>query len=207
MNATDKLVEQLAAQGPPRHRRNLPRFVASLVLAWIAGLLVLWAVLGEPSPALSQAGSAAIIMKLAFAFSVALLAGAITYTTAIPGRSISSLAVLAAMPFGAVVFLTVLEIGTGNIALGSTLARCITAIVSLWPVGFATALFSLRCLAPTTPRVASASASLTGAALAASAYGFWCPENGSTFLLLGYALPVALLTIVGLTIGPRFLRW
>lgn len=207
MKPTDQLIDQLVAQGPARPGRYALRFLAALALAWITSLAILWAVLGPPFPAISHAGTAAVIMKLAFAFGATLLASAAAYRLAIPGRSAASLVMLAALPFAAASFLTLLELGTRNAELGTTLLRCVFAIASLWPLCFAAALFSLKSLASTTPRIASAAASLTGAALAASAYGFWCPESSSTFLLLGYALPLAVLTLLGLVIGPRLLRW
>ncbi|PTS89589.1 DUF1109 domain-containing protein, partial [Sphingomonas sp. HMWF008] len=56
-------------------------------------------------------------------------------------------------------------------------------------------------------RLAGAMAGLAAGGIAATLYGFHCPETAAPFVLTWYSLGIAAAMAIGAAIGPRALRW
>jgi hypothetical protein len=54
---------------------------------------------------------------------------------------------------------------------------------------------------------AGAAAGLLSGAIAATIYGFHCPEMAAPFLLVWYTLGIAFSAAFGAFLGPRLLAW
>ena len=72
---------------------------------------------------------------------------------------------------------------------------------------YAGLLLALRQLAPTRLPLAGAAAGLVAGAVAATIYGFHCPETAAPFILVWYSLGIVLAAGLGSLIGRWALRW
>ena len=92
-------------------------------------------------------------------------------------------------------------------AIGSNSVACLLSIsfLSLAPLGGA--FYALRRGAPLRPGFAGAAAGLLASALAAMLYAFHCPDDSPLFGAIWYSAAIALVTVVGMIAGRRFLRW
>lgn len=72
---------------------------------------------------------------------------------------------------------------------------------------FVANIWFLRRSAPTHYRLAGFVAGMTAGAAGAWTYSWGCIENGLIFVALWYSLGIALCGLIGLTLGPRLLRW
>jgi hypothetical protein len=92
-------------------------------------------------------------------------------------------------------------------AIGSNSVACLLSIgfLSLAPLG--AALYALRQGAPLRPGFAGAAAGLLASALAAMLYALHCPDDSPLFGAIWYSSAIAFVTIVGIPLGRRFLRW
>ena len=69
------------------------------------------------------------------------------------------------------------------------------------------ALAALRSLAPTHLASAGAAAGALAGGAGAAVYALHCPEVGAPFLAVWYVAGIALSTLLGTLLGPRWLRW
>ena len=92
-------------------------------------------------------------------------------------------------------------------AIGSNSVACLLSItfLSLAPLGGA--FYALRRGAPLRPGFAGAAAGLLASALAAMLYALHCPDDSPLFGAIWYSAAIALVTVVGMIAGRRFLRW
>jgi hypothetical protein len=68
-------------------------------------------------------------------------------------------------------------------------------------------LIALRQGAPTRPALAGAVAGLVAGAMGAFLYAAHCPDDSPLFVLTWYGLSIAAITVMGMLIGSRVLRW
>lgn len=68
-------------------------------------------------------------------------------------------------------------------------------------------LIALRQGAPTRPALAGAVAGLVAGGVGAFLYAAHCPDDSPLFVLAWYGLSIAVITLVGMLIGSRVLRW
>ena len=91
--------------------------------------------------------------------------------------------------------------------LGHSAPICPFAILALSVPALIGTVRAARSLAPTRLRLTGAAAGMAAGGLAAFAYSLGCTEGALTFVAVWYTAGVALATLLGAAIGPRFLRW
>ncbi len=102
------------------------------------------------------------------------------------------------------------EIPSGTLAAeveGTSLWRCLGAILMLSALPLAAGLAALRRGAPTRPALTGAVLGLAAGAGAAFAYAFHCTEDSPLFYVTWYGLGIALAGGAGAVLGARILRW
>jgi hypothetical protein len=97
--------------------------------------------------------------------------------------------------------------GRYALLFGSTWRSCPWLIAMLAIPLFVAMLWAMAGLAPTDLRLAGAVAGFASGALATVVYSAHCPELAAPFLGVWYIAGIAVPTVVGSLLGPRFLRW
>jgi len=209
---TTELIDLLAADAGPAPRgvaarRLTPALTLGLLLSVAAALLVLGPIPGglwsEPGP----------WVKLAYAGGMAVGAVWLTARLGSPvARARGPLIVL--MPVIAVMALlgvmAVLAAPAGDrlaAVLGHSWARCPRNILLLSLPTLAGALWALRGLAPTRPRLAGLAAGLLAGGVGAFGYALSCTELSVAFVAVWYSLGITLAGGLGALLGPWLLRW
>jgi hypothetical protein len=150
-----------------------------------------------------------------FACVMWLFAGALCATLRLgqPGASLAGMPGILAAPVLGVWLLAIAALsGTARtqwleIVLGQTAAVCPITIALLGTPVFLAGLWAMQGLAPTRLRLTGACVGLLAGAAGACVYALHCPELAAPFLGTWYVLGMALLTALGVLIGPRVLRW
>lgn len=212
---TAELVARLASQPVPVDPARVRGGFGGLLAA--AGLLVVALVLllSGGAPGLGErAVLPAFWIKLGYPAALALLLAAVLWRLGHPGMRLGLLpwvvpVVLALMVLeGAAVLLAAAPAERPLLLLGRpSWAGCIAGIAALSLPAGAFAVWALRRLAPTRPRLAGAACGLFAGAAAAAAYALYCPELQLPFVAAWYTLGMLLPTAAGAVAGPRLLRW
>lgn len=210
--STEDLIHLLARRaGPAGPAQDSRRLALGLPLALPLMLAASGLVLGFVPPELWPASSTAL--KLAYGFA---LAGAAVWLLRRLGRPASSLrwpvlalaAVLAAAAVaGGADILRLPTEAWPMQAMGKSALRCPLAISVLALPALAVAMACARALAPTDLRLAGLAAGLFAGGLGAAAYALACDEGAVAFIALWYTAGMLLSGLVGMTLGPRVLRW
>ncbi len=91
--------------------------------------------------------------------------------------------------------------------MGHTWSLCPWRIAAIALPAFAAALWALRRMAPTRPRLAGAAAGLMAGGVGATVYGLYCQETAAAFTAVWYTLGMLIWAAAGALIGKRLLRW
>lgn len=209
---TDQLVDLLARGAGPAPaglplRRLAPVALAGVVLSTALAVGLLGAL-----PANAYGGPAPWV-KLAYAGALAAAAGWLVARLGQPGTSVGLPLVLVLAVTAAMALLGLASTAATPVAerarslLGHSWATCPWSVLALSLPALAGAIWALRGLAPTRPRVAGLAAGLFAGAVGAFGYAFSCTESALGFVALWYTLGIALSGALGALVGPRFLRW
>ncbi len=209
---TTELIDLLAADAGPAPRgvaarRLTPALLFGLLFSVAAALLVLGPIPGALWTALGP------WVKLAYAGGMAVGAAWLTARFGRPvARARGPLLVL--LPVATVMALlgliAVLAVPAGDrlaAVLGHSWARCPRNVLLLSLPTLAGALWALRGLAPTRPRLAGLAAGLLAGAVGAFGYALSCTELSVAFVAVWYTLGIALAGGLGALLGPWLLRW
>jgi len=209
---TEQLIDLLARGAGPAQ----PALVARrLGPAACAGVLASAAIaLGGigPVPA-AMVGAAALWIKLAYGGVLALAAAWLAGRLARPAAPAGAAAAGVLLVVGGMAL-----VGTANLLgmpaaerlpalLGRSWASCPWFVVGLSLPALATALWALRGLAPTRPRLAGFAAGLFAGALGALGYALACREISPAFVAVWYTVGIGITALLGAALGPRVLRW
>ena len=119
----------------------------------------------------------------------------------------------------ALVFIVVLAVGIGYELMafapsewparliGRYSSFCLRSIPLLSAPILIALLIALRQGAPTRPALTGAVAGLASGAMGAFLYAAHCPDDSPLFVLAWYGLSIGAITVVGMLIGSRALRW
>lgn len=209
---TDDLIAMLAREAGPAPRapaaaRLAPALAIGLAVALLGALAAKDAV---PPALMAEPG---MWIKLGYA---ALLAAAAAWWVARLGRPVARLrepaaaviAVVTAMAVAALLALAAAPGGTRMAAVtGASWGTCPVGVALLSLPALAGALWALRGLAPTRPRLAGFAAGLLAGAVGAFAYAFTCDELSPAFVAVWYSLGIVASAALGALLGPRCLRW
>ena len=209
---TEALIDMLARNAGPAPRalaakRLCPAMAAGLLasglvaIAWFG--LIPWSLFGTPVP----------WIKMAYAGALAAAAGWWAARLSQPAASAArpGLAVkvvtFAMASIGLMSWLS--EPPTGRIAalLGHSWFRCPPSVLVVSLPALAAALWAVRGLAPTRPRIAGFAAGLLAGSVGAFGYSLSCPEASAAFVAVWYSLGIVLTGAAGAILGPRVLRW
>ena len=209
---TDTLIEMLARDAGPAPRALAARRLAPAALAGLlasGGIAV--AILGA-IPA-SMFASHVPWTKIVYAGALALTAGWLTARLARPAASTDAPRGMTLAVFGAMAALGAAALWAEpaelrlTALLGQSWKTCPFSVLALSLPALAAALWALRDLAPTRPRMAGAAAGLLAGSLGAIGYALHCPEAAIAFVAAWYTAGIVLTGALGAALGPRVLRW
>ncbi len=92
-------------------------------------------------------------------------------------------------------------------AMGANGLMCVASIMALSAIPLAAAIFALRLGAPQSPAVMGAVGGLLAGSLGAIVFATHCTDDSPLFVAIWYALAIGLISMFGLVIGRRALRW
>ena len=210
---TDHLIALLSEDLTPARR--------GMVLGWLllglmgGGMLAVLAMMmtlkPRPDLALAMAGGPCW-MKITYTATLAVLGLVIVQRQARAGAQSRTPIMALAAPVVALIVLAAVQLSayqadSAALLMGQTWTVCPWAILALAVPVYAGLLLALRQLAPTRLPLAGAAAGLAAGAVAATIYGFHCPETAAPFILVWYSLGIVLAAGLGSLVGRFALRW
>jgi hypothetical protein len=208
-----RVLEAVQQHPAPRRTDLLPSTIALTALA-AAGMLALleWGpiLLGSPGGVGHAAGRPSVIGVWVVG-GIVVLALASTWLVLPSRRSMLSpprgllVGVAIALPLLVGAWL-VLWHGTYDEPLATIGKRCfaLTTLTAPWP--FVVLAYASRRAEPRHPGTVGAALGAVAGAWAAVMDALWCSQTGHAHVLVGHALPLAVLTLVGSAIGARMFR-
>jgi hypothetical protein len=210
----DDLIDALAADVRPVSPKAAGRQMAQAL--FVGGGIALFGVVAffGIQPGLDTfAHGAPLLVKSAYALSLAGIAASLTLIMARPGaRSRHGWRWIAA-PVAGLALLALTELARApmtnwpDMVMGNSWSQCPWRIVALSVPVFIGLCVVIRGQAPTGLRASGAAAGLLSGAVAATAYALACPESSAAFILVWYSAGIALASAFGALLGPKFLRW
>ncbi|TPG09933.1 DUF1109 domain-containing protein [Sphingomonas oligophenolica] len=212
--STDLLIASLSANPARVGRRDVPRRLAiTVAVAGVVTFAIIVAWLGFRPDLAGAIHRPTIWMKWAYTGSIAAVALIVLRQLARPEAARARGIRLAAVPLALLAAVALIQLALtppGEMMptwLGHSWRDCGMRIVALSLPIFAGLMIAFRRFAPTRPRLTGAVAGLAAGGVGATLYGFACPETSAMFVVTFYTLGLAMATLVGLIVGPRFLRW
>ncbi len=209
---TDELIHLLATGAGPAPDGVVRQHVGAALLAGVvASAIACVATLGL-NPAFVAMGPA-LAVKLMYVLGVLGAAGWWLSRVARPAASarwatVALAGVVAVMTaWTALALLDAPAGGRAEMLFGQSWVSCPWRVAVLSLPALALAIWALRGLAPTRPRLAGFVAGLVGGAAGALAYALFCSEVSPAFVLVWYSLGMLVPAGVGAWVGPRLLRW
>jgi hypothetical protein len=207
------LIDQLARDVEPVAHRALERSIGAGLGAGAVGALGLVLALYGVQPDLGTfAHGAPLLMKWAYALTVAIVALAMALVLSRPGAAERDARWLA-LPIVALAALALWQLAQvtaaarADMMMGSSWDKCPWRIVALAMPVMAGLIVTARRQAPVRLRRTGAAIGLLSGATAATLYALACTESSAAFVLIWYSLGIALATGIGALVGPRLLRW
>jgi hypothetical protein len=210
---TADLITILADDLKPARRGMVARW---LLLGAIAGaalsVLLMMTTIG-PRPDLHAAMQLkAFWVKFIYTLALAGLGFVLVARQSRAGQDSSRPAMALALPVATLMVLAAIQLSapyadTAALVMGNTWMVCPWLILMLSLPLTLCLLMAMRQLAPTRLGLAGAAAGLLSGALAATIYGFHCPEMAAPFLLIWYTLGIAFSALLGAVLGSRLLAW
>jgi hypothetical protein len=210
---TDDLIALLADDLKPARRGMVARWLLlGLVIGAGLSTLLMMTTIG-PRPDLHAAMQLkAFWVKFIYTLALAGLGFALVARQSRAGQDSRKLAMALAAPVAALMVLAAIQLSapyadTAALVMGNTWMVCPWLILMLSLPLTLCLLLVMRRLAPTRLAMAGAAAGLLSGAIAATIYGFHCPEMAAPFLLIWYTLGIAFSAGFGAVLGSRLLAW
>jgi hypothetical protein len=210
---TDELIALLAEDLQPARRFMVARWLLlGVILGAALSTLLMMTTIG-PRPDIHAAMQLrAFWVKFLYTLALAGLGFVLAARQARAGQSSRSLTLALAAPVAALMVLAGIQLSAPNanaaqLVMGSTWMVCPWLILMLSLPLTLCLLMAMRRLAPTRLTLAGAAAGLLAGAVAATIYGFHCPEMAAPFLLIWYTLGIGFSAVFGAFLGPRLLAW
>ncbi|WP_454855293.1 NrsF family protein [Rhizobium binxianense] len=209
---TDDLINLLSEDAPVRMR--LGRMMALALLIGIAiSVTLMVSTVGVRHNMQTVFETARVFFKICETLLLAILASRLVFQIGRPGvplktRGLALLlpAVLLAIAIATELFVVPEQDWTTSL-IGKNAAFCVFFIPVLSLAPLAGFLLALKNAAPGNPGLAGAVAGLAAGGIAAAIYAWHCPDDSPLFLVSWYGLAIAIVTVAGLLIGRRLLRW
>ncbi|PSS58083.1 DUF1109 domain-containing protein [Pseudomonas sp. BBP2017] len=211
---TDDLISLLATGIEPIDRRQFARRLSLAMLVAVVGACLLTVVVfGVRADIVAVATTPLFWAKLALPATLLVAALLVFIRLARPGLDVGvrwggiAMPVLGVWAATLLVLSGVPEDQQLGLIFGRTWRTCPFNIVLLSIPGFFALLRVMRELAPTRLRLAGGVAGLLASSTATLAYCLHCPEMEVPFWGVWYVLGMAIATLIGVLLGPRWLRW
>ena len=209
---TDHLIHMLSTNVEPVKTIEIRKMLTlALVIGGAAAFCLMLGTVGLRSGLTLSLSSLAL--KLLFTLSLITLGTLLLARLARPGQRSARLATLTLVPFVIIAAAGVIALGFhspmawGKMLFGMNWLTCLLCIPLFAVIPFVALIWSLRKGAPTDLRLTGAIAGLVAGALGATAYAFHCPDDSIPFIAVWYGAMVALCSLIGALLAPRFLRW
>ena len=211
---TDDLIAILADDLKPARRGMVARWLLlGLVIGAGLSTLLMMTTIG-PRPDLHAAMQLkAFWVKFLYTLALAGLGFALVARQSRAGQDSRKLAMALALPVAALMVLAAIQLSapyadTAALVMGNTWMVCPWLILMLsLPLTLCLLLVDAPACAHPAGTLAGAAAGLLSGAIAATIYGFHCPEMAAPFLLIWYTLGIAFSAGFGAVLGPRLLAW
>lgn len=208
---TEDLIAALAADTVPQRAiaRQLALPFAATVALSVTVFALLWGVRPDLKAALASLAMfktlvPLVLVWLAMAAALALAhPGAATFTrlTMLGGFiGMAALAFLMAFAHGGIE-------GLRQALPLDAMRNCTMSIIALAMPALAILFVGLSKGAAVKPRLAGAIAGLAAGGLAAAIYSLYCDKDMMLFAMPAYSLAIAVVALVGATLGPKLMRW
>ena len=209
---TDQLVDLLARGAGRAPRHVVPTRLGVAIAAGAAASAALSISTLGLNPGLSGMG-AALVIKVAYVIGLLVAASRLADRASRPGAPLRgagwsvAAVVLAMTALAVVVWTRTPVVERADLLYGRSWASCLWRVAALSVPALGAALWAVRGLAPTRPRVAGFAAGLMAGGLGALGYALFCPELSPVFVLAWYTSGILIPAVAGAMIGPRVLRW
>lgn len=211
---TDDLIEALAGDV-----RRVPagraawRVACCSTIGLLAAISVVWLTLGFRPDLSAMTGDVGFLMRQVYALSIAGFAALLLLRLGQPGAPVRlpilGLAATGLMILIAVVLEQSALSGPSHVEawLGQSWRSCTLRVAGISLAAGPFLFFAARRLAPGRPTLAGFAAGLVAGAVAASAYGLYCPEGTASFMATWYTLGILAAGAIGAVAGRYLLRW
>lgn len=211
---TDDLVDALSVHIAPVDSRAVGRRIGRAAgVGLVLAVAIILIGLG-PRTGLATAGDwAFLLLKIAFAATIAGAAAIYLARLSRPGGAEKYGMLIVILPFLAIVALALLSLGSApashwdRMVTGDAWLECLLSIPIIAIVPFALTMWAVRQAAPTDLRRAGAFAGLVAGGISAVAYALHCTDDSLPFVAVWYGGTIVLCTLAGAALGPRLLRW
>jgi hypothetical protein len=209
---TDELINLLSEDAPVGMRLGRMMALALLIGAAISVTLMV-STIGIRHNMQMAFETARVSFKICETLLLAILASRLVFQIGRPGVPMKTRGLALLVPAALLIIAIIVELfvvpeqNWATSMVGKNAAFCVffIPILSLAPLaGF---LLALKNAAPANPRLAGAAAGLAAGGIAAAIYAWHCPDDSPLFLASWYGLAVTIVTVAGLLIGRRLLRW
>jgi hypothetical protein len=211
---TDDLVALLSTNPEPVDRRSVARTLhVALAAGLIMSLGIALAGLGVRPDLITARALFFLFVKLVFAVGIVSLALFYLTRLARPGGEQKTSTVLAAIPFGTIAVLSVINLAFApsshwdKMIVGDQWLECLLSIPLIAIVPFAVSIWAVRRAAPTDLVRTGAFAGLIAGGVSAMGYALHCMDDSLPFVAVWYGGTIVLCTLAGAALGPRLLRW
>lgn len=211
---TEDLIASLADEAVPAGPRPAPLLGLAVLAAVAACAMVFAATLGAVrSDVLAFSGDLRLALKFAVTLGLAGAAFALLASLAHPERPRRRAFAVLLLPLGILAAGIGSEIATlpaaalGPALVGANSLACLVHVPVLGALPLVILVAALRRAAPTRPALAGLAAGLLAGAIAATAYGTYCPDDSPLFVAVWYGLAVGILALAGAAAGRLLLRW
>jgi hypothetical protein len=188
-----------------------------LVMAIIGGLAISSALflltLGVRPDILSALSTWRFDLKLSVNVVLAITASwaavRLSSPTITPLSAMRALLVPALLLLGAVIYelITIPASAWPSRAMGVNGVMCFASIIFLSVLPLAATIYVLRQGAPTSPAMLGAVGGLLAGGLGATVFAMHCTNDSPLFVAIWYVLAIGLMSMFGLVVGRRALRW
>jgi hypothetical protein len=209
---TDELINLLSEDAPVRMR--LGRMMAlSLLVGITISVSLMVATIGVRHNMQTVFETARVFFKICETLLLAILASRLVFQIGRPGVPLRTWALALLVPAVLLVSAIVVELFVvpeqdwATSMIGRNAAFCVFFIPVLSLAPLAGFLLALKNAAPGNPGIAGAAAGLAAGGIAAAIYAWHCPDDSPLFLASWYGLAIIAVTVAGLLIGRRVLRW
>lgn len=207
---TDALIAELTLQAQPVVRKSLSGFLCKWLLVSIISLVAITLMYGIREDIQLQLGNPFFVMELAihgcFMLASALLASAAGF----PGRIKKAHFILAyigaSLGYGWLIYMALNPIHTADDTHPHGMA-CAVCIVSFTVIPALWYFMMVRKLAVTMPAISGSAALCMATAIGCIGVRLVENETAHQGLLLWHFLPLLLLSLCGIMIGQKFIRW